>query len=172
MILVWRKTRYSTCIWLSYGWWGGADWRCWIEKENVPYCGWASNKRRTKSQTLNVSRLALQLPLPNPLKPGIQSRMEMKLCRRWSNYIWAINNFIACQGATYIRCLTVYIHRRHIRWNYYGSYNTKNNTLYFNNKTCDRDGYIKSILKLQYYKKNKIVKDMNNIDTGLDHMIR
>ena len=36
-----------------------------------------SNISRTKSQNLNVSRLVLQLSLPNPLKPGIKSRMKM-----------------------------------------------------------------------------------------------
>ena len=36
-----------------------------------------SNIRRTKSQTLNASCLVLQLSLPNPLKPGIKSRMKM-----------------------------------------------------------------------------------------------
>ena len=36
-----------------------------------------SNIRRTKSQTLNVSCLVLQLSLPNPLKPGIKSRMKI-----------------------------------------------------------------------------------------------
>ena len=35
------------------------------------------NIRRTKSRTLNVSCLVLQLSLPNPLKPGIESRMKM-----------------------------------------------------------------------------------------------
>ena len=30
------------------------------------------------SQNLNVSRLALQLSLPNVLKPGVTSRMEIK----------------------------------------------------------------------------------------------
>ena len=38
-----------------------------------------SNIRRTKSQTLNVSCLVLQLSLPNPLKPGIKSRKKMLL---------------------------------------------------------------------------------------------
>ena len=36
-----------------------------------------SNISRTKSQTLNVSCLVLQLSLPNPLKPGVKSRMKM-----------------------------------------------------------------------------------------------
>ena len=36
-----------------------------------------SNIRRTKFQTLNVSRLVLQLSLPNPMKPGVKSRMKM-----------------------------------------------------------------------------------------------
>ena len=35
-----------------------------------------------KSQNLNVSRLDLQLPLLNPLKPGIKSGMKMKLEQR------------------------------------------------------------------------------------------
>ena len=33
--------------------------------------------RRTKCQYLNVSRFDLQLNLPNPLKPGVKSRMNM-----------------------------------------------------------------------------------------------
>ena len=36
-----------------------------------------SNIRRTKSQNLNDSRLVLQLSVPNPLKPGVKSRMKM-----------------------------------------------------------------------------------------------
>ena len=36
-----------------------------------------SNIRRTKSLNFNVSRLVLQLTLPNPMKPGIKSRMKM-----------------------------------------------------------------------------------------------
>ena len=32
---------------------------------------------RTKSHNLNASRLVLQLPLPNPLKPCVESRMKM-----------------------------------------------------------------------------------------------
>ena len=36
-----------------------------------------SNIRRTKSPNLNVSRLVLQLSLPNPMKPGVKSRMKM-----------------------------------------------------------------------------------------------
>ena len=38
-----------------------------------------SNISCTKSQNLNVSHLALQLSLPNPLKPGVKSRMKMQL---------------------------------------------------------------------------------------------
>ena len=37
----------------------------------------SSNISRTKFQNLNVSRLVLQLYLPNPLKPGVKSRMKM-----------------------------------------------------------------------------------------------
>ena len=36
-----------------------------------------SDIRRTKAQTLSDSRLALQLSLPNPLKPGVKSRMKI-----------------------------------------------------------------------------------------------
>ena len=36
-----------------------------------------SNIRRTKPHNLNDSRLVLQLTLPNPLKPGVKSRMKM-----------------------------------------------------------------------------------------------
>ena len=35
------------------------------------------NIRHTKSQNWNVSHLMLQLPLPNPSKPGVKSRMKM-----------------------------------------------------------------------------------------------
>ena len=31
-----------------------------------------SNIRRTKFENFNVSHLVLQLPLPNPLKPGVK----------------------------------------------------------------------------------------------------
>ena len=43
---------------------------------NSTYCQ-TSNIRCTESQNLNVSRLLLQLTLPNPLKPGVKSRMKM-----------------------------------------------------------------------------------------------
>ena len=36
-----------------------------------------SNIRRTQNQNLNDSRLIMQLPLPNPFKPGVKSRMKM-----------------------------------------------------------------------------------------------
>ena len=36
--------------------------------------------------------------------------------RRCSNYIWAINNFIAYQGAAYIRGFTIYIYIYRLRW--------------------------------------------------------
>ena len=46
--------------------------RLWITN----YCQ-LSNKRRTKSQNINVSRLVLQWSLLNPLKPGVKLRMKM-----------------------------------------------------------------------------------------------
>ena len=36
-----------------------------------------SNIRRTKSHNLNDSHLVLKSSLPNPLKPGVKSRMKM-----------------------------------------------------------------------------------------------
>ena len=36
-----------------------------------------SNISRAKSPNLNVSRLVLQMSLPNPTKPGVKSRMKM-----------------------------------------------------------------------------------------------
>ena len=41
-----------------------------------------SNIRRTQNQNLNDSRLIMQLPLPNPLKPDVKSRMKMELEQR------------------------------------------------------------------------------------------
>ena len=40
-------------------------------------CTVKSNISSTKSQNLNVCRLVLQLSLPNPMKPGVKSRMKM-----------------------------------------------------------------------------------------------
>ena len=45
-------------------------------------CRKISNIRRTKSPNLNVSRLVLQLSLPNPMKPDVRSRMKMQLEQR------------------------------------------------------------------------------------------
>ena len=54
-----------------------------------------SKIRRTKTQSLNYSRLVMQSTLPNPLEPGVKSRMNMLLeQRRQANYIWMINKFI------------------------------------------------------------------------------
>ena len=41
-----------------------------------------SNISHTKFQNLNVSRLVLQLSLPNLLKPGVKSRIKMQLEQR------------------------------------------------------------------------------------------
>ena len=56
-----------------------------------------SNISHTKSQNLNVSRLVLQLFLPNPLKPGFKIENEDVVGvtpTGDANYIWVINNFI------------------------------------------------------------------------------
>ena len=42
--------------------------------EDLEYCQ-SSNIWHTKSQNLTVSHLILQLSLPNPLKPGVKSKM-------------------------------------------------------------------------------------------------
>ena len=41
-----------------------------------------SDISRTKSKNINVSRLVMQLSLPNPLKPGVKSRMKIELEQR------------------------------------------------------------------------------------------
>ena len=74
---------------------------------NSTYCQ-ICNIRRTQSPNINVSRLVLQLYLPNPLKPGVKFMgyfhtlltVEWRCSwssadRRCSNDIWMINNFIA-----------------------------------------------------------------------------
>ena len=60
--------------------------------------GTLSNIGCTKCQNLTVSRLALELSLPNLLKPGFKSRMMLQLQL-------VINDVIA-RGASYIRGLT------------------------------------------------------------------
>ena len=74
------------------------------------YCK-LSNISGTKSPNLTVSRLVLQLSLCPIQWSQVLSR-EWRCSwssadRRCSNYIWVIDNFIAYQGATYIRDLTV-----------------------------------------------------------------
>ena len=41
-------------------------------------CRQTSNIKGTKSKNLNVSRILLSLPVPNPLKPGVKSSMVNK----------------------------------------------------------------------------------------------
>ena len=66
-----------------------------------------SNIRRTQSQKINVSRLVLQLSLPNPLKPGVVS-WEWRCSwssvdRRCSNYIWVIVRWFANDFHSWLR---------------------------------------------------------------------
>ena len=56
----------------------------WIHLMNSRNCIWTvciyrqfSNISRTQSPNINLSRLVLQLSLPNPLKPGAKLRMKM-----------------------------------------------------------------------------------------------
>ena len=68
--MTWKKNKESPkCIVMN----AVHDTRC---VESIKYHE-ISNIRRTKSHNLNVSRLVLQLSLPNPLKPGVMWRMKM-----------------------------------------------------------------------------------------------
>ena len=63
----------------------------------------------TKSQNLIVSRLILQLSLPNPLKPDVESRMKMWLEQRRQAMLQlhlSDQQFYRL-GVAYIRALTV-----------------------------------------------------------------
>ena len=56
-----------------------------------------SNIRHNKSQNMNVARLVLQLSLLNPLKRVLSWEWRCSwsiACRRCSNYIWVISNFL------------------------------------------------------------------------------
>ena len=46
----------------------------------------------TKSQSLNVSRLVMELPLPTPLKPGVKLIMKMWLEQRRQAYIISLRD--------------------------------------------------------------------------------
>ena len=58
-----------------------------------------SNIRRTKSPNLKVSRLVLQLSLPNLMKPGVQVENEVSTTRSSSYHkvIITQNNDIKCK---------------------------------------------------------------------------
>ena len=81
MTLMWRhcdskrivfNLGHLTQVHEVYGSWSGSEGVSVLSKHrNV------SNIRRTKYQNLTVSRLILQLPLPNPLKPGVKLRIKM-----------------------------------------------------------------------------------------------
>ena len=68
-----------------------------------------SNISLTKYQNLNVSRLALQLSLSNPLKPGVTSRIRMKLEQRRLTMLQlhvSDQHFYCILSYGYIRSLT------------------------------------------------------------------
>ena len=67
-----------------------------------------SNISHTKYHNLNVSHLILQLSLPNPLKPGVKSRMKMQLEQRRQAVLQlhlSDQQFYCLKGASYIRGL-------------------------------------------------------------------
>ena len=76
---------------------------------SVKTCRQTSSIRRTKYKNLNISRLDLQLSLPNPLKLAEWRCSWSSADTRCSNYIWVISKFIAYEGEAYIRGLTVII---------------------------------------------------------------
>ena len=61
------KSMWNPCHNVQYHFGENADMQC-CETFNI---------RHAKSQILNVSHLDLQLSLPNPLKPGVKSGMEI-----------------------------------------------------------------------------------------------
>ena len=87
-----RIEKHDYCGFLSRGekyflwWWhsGGVQWmqsKACGGLQVINLFGYkyrqVSNIRRTKSQHLKNYRTVLRLSLPNPLKPGVQSRMKM-----------------------------------------------------------------------------------------------
>ena len=69
-----------TILWRYYSdtsTWCSSDMHTHILRESNLRYPKTSNIRCTKSQILNVSCVILQLSLPNPLKPGVKSRMKM-----------------------------------------------------------------------------------------------
>ena len=54
----------------------------WVFLKNFLTYRQFSNIKRTQSPNINVSRLVLQLSLPNPLKPRVKLRMKMELEQR------------------------------------------------------------------------------------------
>ena len=79
-------------------------WRHFPVSRGLPWCSIEfhrnyrkiANIRRTRSQNLNVYRLAFQLSLCNILKPSVEWRCSWSSADwRCSNYIWVINNLIS-----------------------------------------------------------------------------
>ena len=64
-----------TTIWWWWWWW--RRWWWWYASKWYHRHRETSNIRGTKAKNLNVYRLILQLSLPNPRQPCVQSRMKM-----------------------------------------------------------------------------------------------
>ena len=96
------------------------SWKKWLTHKQLDNYRKISHIRCTKSQHLNDSRLVLQLPLPNTLKPkGLNREWRCSLSsadRGCSNYIGVINDYIPYKGAPYIRGLTVLSPARVVGW--------------------------------------------------------
>ena len=104
-------------------------------KHRVPeiYCfdyRQSSNISLTISHNVSVSRLVLPLSLPNPLKPGVKSRMNMDLVQRLSALLQLLlsdQQFYCLLGCHFIRDLTVHltlcdIHLHHQRYENHNHY--------------------------------------------------
>ena len=64
-----------------------------------------SNIIRTRSENLSGCRLVLQLPLANPLKPGVKLRMKMQF--------YAVNWCVSrCNGRDTMDVIIIFISRR------------------------------------------------------------
>ena len=76
----------------------------------------SSSIRRTKFLNLNVSRLVLQLSLPNRVKPGVESSMKIWLEQRWHAMLQlhlSDQQVFCYTGVTYIRSLVVILIPNH-----------------------------------------------------------
>ena len=76
----WKCSIYLTLIWVRNYWFNIAATPSrgqWAKVDQSRAYHQISNIRYTQSPNINVSRVVLQLSLPNPLKPGVKLRMKI-----------------------------------------------------------------------------------------------